>query len=95
MSGYPAGRTRIQSDAYFRSAGHYNTLVELYEKYATERRENLELFDEIRKAGQEALDRVANILLKHSRQSLSKKFPKTMFVNVPPIIRNPKPLSVG
>ncbi|KAF9451200.1 hypothetical protein P691DRAFT_773297 [Macrolepiota fuliginosa MF-IS2] len=72
------------------NADHYNNLVELFEKYAKERRECLELFEELRRVNQETQDGVAGILIQHSRQSLSKKFPKTMFANVPPIIRNPK-----
>lgn len=70
----------------------YNVLVELFEKYATERRGNLQLFDEIRRANQEAVDGVAEILLKLSRQSLSKKFPKSLFASSLGILKERKSL---
>lgn len=76
------------------SVGHYNALVALYEKYSIEHQESLELLDELKRASQKTLEGVTGILLKHNRQGLSRKFPKSMFTNVPPLIKYSKRGSV-
>lgn len=74
------------------SVDRYNILVGLYERYATERREILQLFDEMKRSNQEALDGVSDIILKHNHHGLSKRFPKSMFGKIPSVNYPQKPL---
>ncbi|KAJ3574300.1 hypothetical protein NP233_g1860 [Leucocoprinus birnbaumii] len=70
----------------------YNILVDLFQKYATDCRGNLQLFDEMQRANWEVVDGVAGILSKLSRYSLSKKFPKNLFGGVPDVLKERKSL---
>jgi hypothetical protein len=56
--------------------------------YAARRRDNLQSFDEMKKANQETLDGVNGIFLMHSREGLSKKFPKSLFTGFPAIFKD-------
>jgi len=66
-------------------------------KYAVDCRRNYQLYDEMKRASQEVVDSVYGILLKHKRQSLSKKFLKAFFMNTPVSSRveNYSPSSYG
>ena len=75
------------------SVEQYNTLVELFDKYAVDCRGNYQLYDEMKRASQEVVDGVSGILLKQKRQSLSKKFPRSLFMNTPGVFESGKLLS--
>jgi len=66
--------------------------VELFDKYAVDCRGNYQLYDEMKRASQEVVDGVSGILLKHKRQSLSKKFPRSLFMNTPGVLESGKSL---
>ena len=62
-------------------------------KYAVDCRRNYQLYDEMKRASQEVVDSVYGILLKHKRQSLSKKIPQSLFHEYPGVLESGKLLS--
>jgi len=65
--------------------------VELFDKYAMDCRGNFQLYGEMKRASQEVVDGVSGILLKHKQQSLSKKFPRCLFMKA--VLENGKSFS--
>ena len=65
-----------------------NTL-EFFDKYTVDCRGN---YGEMKRATQEVVDGVSGILLKYKRQSLSKKFPRSLFMNTPGVLESGKSL---
>ncbi|EKM82957.1 hypothetical protein AGABI1DRAFT_125434 [Agaricus bisporus var. burnettii JB137-S8] len=73
---------------------HYNKLVELYERYTVGHQAALRLFDGMKSLNQETLDGIRDVVLKHNRHSLCKKFPKSMFAGIPSVIQTRRYLSM-
>jgi len=67
--------------------------VELFDKYAVDCRRKFQLYDEMKRANQEVVDGVSGILLKHKGQSVSKKFPRSLFMNTPGVLESGKSFS--
>lgn len=76
------------------SVDHYNKLVELYERYTVGHQAALQLFDGMKSLNQETLDGIRDVVLKHNRHSLCKKFPKSMFAGIPSVIQTRRYLSM-
>ncbi|KAJ6631135.1 hypothetical protein B0H10DRAFT_2207515 [Mycena sp. CBHHK59/15] len=70
------------------SEGHFNTLVDLEEEYATYHRKVTLGVEEMQRSSELMSNALGQIIQHHDRRTLSKKLPTTLFT-LPSVLRNP------
>lgn len=71
------------------SARHFNEMVDLEEGYTSHRTIITSRTHDYVKSSEQLVQCFKDVALEHSRQTLSKRLPATLFAKLPAIISNP------